>query len=238
MSRKMKIEPKPRPNLSGRELLLAESLLFKGLEPPLLAQLSGIAKERRFSKNEAVFLEGDAAGGFYLVAQGQVKIFKTSLEGKEQILHVFGRGEPFGEVPVFSGQAVFPASAVSLSALDLLFFPRREFVSLISSSPDLSLSMLAVLSRRLCQFAAQIESLSLKEVPSRLAAHLVYLAEEQKRTDEVTLDIPKGQLASLLGASPETLSRIFASMSAEGLIRVEGKRIALLRYEELLSKQA
>lgn len=229
----MKIEPRLRPNLSGRELLLAESLLFKGLEPPLLAKLAAAAQERRFSRNEAIFLEGDAASGFYLIAQGQVKIFKTSLEGKEQILHIFGRGEPFGEVPVFSGHVVFPASAVSLSASELLFFPRRDFVGLISSSPDLALSMLAVLSRRLRQFAAQIESLSLKEVPGRLAAHLVYLAEEQGRTDHVTLDISKGQLASLLGASPETLSRIFASMSAEGLIRVDGRKIELLDYERL-----
>ncbi len=233
----MKIEANLRPRLSGRELLLAESLLFKGLEPPLLTRLAATAQERHFAKNEAIFLEGDAAAGFYLIAQGQVKIFKTSLEGREQILHVFGRGEPFGEVPVFSGQAVFPASAVSLSAAELLFFPRREFVSLISASPEMALSMLAVLSRRLRQFAAQIESLSLKEVPSRLAAHLLYLAEEQGRTDEVTLDIPKGQLASLLGTSPETLSRILASMSAEGLIRVEGRRIQLLRYEELLERQ-
>ena len=234
MSRKMKIESNLRPHLSGRELLLAESLLFKGLEPPpLLARLAAVAQERRFARNEVIFLEGDAAAGFYLVAQGQVKIFKTSLEGKEQILHVFGRGEPFGEAPVFSGQSVFPASAVSLSAADLLFFPRREFVSLISSSPDLALSMLAVLSRRLRQFAAQIESLSLKDAPSRLAAHLVYLAEEQGCSDCVTLDIPKGQLASLLGASPETLSRIFTSLSAEGLIRVDGRKIELLRYEAL-----
>lgn len=233
----MKIEASLRPNLSGRELLLAESLLFKGLEQPLLARLAATAQERHLAKNEAIFLEGDAAAGFYLVAHGQVKIFKTSLEGREQILHVFGRGEPFGEVPVFSGQAVFPASAVSLSAAELLFFPRREFVSLISASPDMALSMLAVLSRRLRQFAAQIESLSLKEVPSRLAAHLLYLAEEQGRMDEVTLDIPKGQLASLLGTSPETLSRILASMSAEGLIRVEGRKIQLLRYEELIERQ-
>lgn len=97
--------------------------------------------------------------------------------------------------------------------------------------------MLAVLSRRLCRFAAQIESLSLKEVPSRLAAHLVYLAETQGSTKQVDLDIPKGQLANLLGTSPETLSRIFNSMSAEGLIRVEGRRIELLRDEGLITRQ-
>jgi CRP/FNR family transcriptional regulator len=96
--------------------------------------------------------------------------------------------------------------------------------------------MLAMLSLRLRRFASQVESLSLKEVPGRLAAHLVYLAEEQGRTDQVVLDIPKGQLASLLGTSPETLSRIFARMSEEGLIRVDGKRIELLDYGELLQR--
>jgi CRP-like cAMP-binding protein len=214
--------------------LLAESLLFNGLPESMLQQLVAVTTERQFNRSEAVFFEGQAAAGFYLIKSGQVKIFKLSPEGKEQILHVFGRGEPFGEVPVFSGQPTFPANAVSLSASELLFFPKQDFVRLITASPDLAL---AVLSRRLCRFAAQIESLSLKEVPSRLAAHLVYLAETQGSTKQVDLDIPKGQLASLLGTSPETLSRIFNSMSAEGLIRVEGRRIELLRYEGLITRQ-
>ncbi len=88
--------------------------------------------------------------------------------------------------------------------------------------------MLAVLAQRLRRFATQIENLSLKEVPGRLAAYLGYLVEEQERGDLVVLDIPKGQLASLLGTSSETLSRIFARMTDEGLIRVEGKTIHLL----------
>ena len=88
--------------------------------------------------------------------------------------------------------------------------------------------MLAVLAQRLRRFATQIENLSLKEVPGRLAAYLGYLAEEQERADLVVLDIRKGQLASLLGTSSETLSRIFARMTDEGLIRVEGKTIHLL----------
>lgn len=222
--------------MESKETLLSRSVLFKGLAAPLLRQLAGIAQERQFGRSEAIFFEGEEAAGFHLVAQGQVKVFKMSLDGREQILHVFGTGEPFGEVAAFSGQP-FPANAASLGQSRTLFFPRQGFVGLLNASPDLALSMLAVLSLRLRQFAAQVESLSLKEAPSRLAAHLVYLAEEQGRTDQVLLDIPKGQLASLLGASPETLSRIFASMSAEGLIRVDGKRIELLNYDELLERQ-
>jgi CRP/FNR family transcriptional regulator len=223
--------------MENKENLISRSILFKGLPAPILRQLAGIAQERRFYRNEVIFFERDEAVGFYLVAQGQVKVFKMSLDGREQILHVFGPGEPFGEVAVFSGQP-FPANAASMGPSATLFFPRHEFVSLLHASPDMALSMLAMLSLRLRRFAAQIESLSLKEVPSRLATHLVYLAEEQGRADQVQLDIPKGQLASLLGTSPETLSRILASMSAEGLIRVDGKRIELLDYQELLERQA
>ena len=119
----------------------------------------------------------------------------------------------------------------------LLFFPRHEFVDLVTNNPSLALNLLAMLSLRLRRFAKQIESLSLKEVPGRLAAYLVYLAEEQGSSTRVTLDIPKGQLASLLGTIPETLSRIFARMTEEGLIRVEGRTIYIDDFEGLQEKE-
>jgi CRP/FNR family transcriptional regulator, dissimilatory nitrate respiration regulator len=172
-------------------------------------------------------MEGDEADGFYIVADGQVKIFKTSVEGKEQILHIYGPGNPFGEVPVFSGSR-FPANAQALVKSQILFLPRNAFVRLIAEHPSLSMNMLGELSMRLRQFTVQIENLSLKEVPSRLASYLIVLAKEQEHEDRVTLTISKGQLASLLGTIPETLSRIFAKMSAQQLIRVEGKEIYLL----------
>ena len=211
------------------------SVLFKGLQDAQLERIAEISHEKNYKRGESIFFEGDEATGFYVVAEGKIKIFKMSPDGREQILHIFGPGEPFGEVPVFHGQP-FPANAVTMAPSALLFFPRREFVDLVASTPSLALSMLAMLSLRLRRFASQVESLSLKEVPGRLAAHLVYLAEEQGRTDWVVLDIPKGQLASLLGTSPETLSRIFARMSEEGLIRVHGKKIELLDYDELLER--
>ena len=86
---------------------------------------------------------------------------------------------------------------------------------------------------RLRRFTSQIESLSLKEVPARLASYLLYLSEEQGTADYVELEIAKGQLASLLGTIPETLSRIFGKTSEEGLIEVKGKRIRLLDRERL-----
>lgn len=219
----------------NKKQLLNQSILFKGLSPALLEQISDLASIKKFQRGASIFFEGDKATGFYMVGQGRVKIYKMSLDGKEQILHIFGTGEPFGEVPVFHGNP-FPANAISMEGSTMLFFPRQGFIDLINSTPSLALSMLAVLSMRLRRFAAQVESLSLKEVPARLAAHLIYLTEEQNNTNKVRLDIPKGQLASLLGTSPETLSRIFTKMSGEGLIRVKGKEIELLKYQTLLER--
>jgi len=183
------------------DAIIAATPLFKGLSPQQLAEIAAIVIDRGYRRGEFIFMEGDAADGFYIVAVGQVKIFKTSLDGKEQILHIYGPGNPFGEVPV---------------------------VELIGRNPSLSMNMLAELSMRLRQFTVQIENLSLKEVPSRLASYLIYLSREQDSPGQVTLNISKGQLASLLGTIPETLSRIFAKMSTQNLIRVDGKRIRLL----------
>ena len=207
--------------------ILSNTPLFKGLSPEQTAEISAIAMQRKYGRGESIFMEGDVADGFYIVAEGQVKIYKTSPEGKEQILHIYGPGKPFGEVPVFSGSR-FPANSLALVSSRILFLPRKAFVDLIARHPSLSMNMLGELSMRLRQFTVQIENLSLKEVPSRLASYLIYLAREQETVDRVTLEISKGQLASLLGTIPETLSRIFAKMTAQALIRVEGKAIHLL----------
>ena len=216
--------------------VIGSSLLFEGLPQQQIEDIANIAVEKNIGRGETIFFEGDRGIGFYMVGEGKVKIYKVSPSGKEHILHIFGAGEPFGEVPVFHGQP-FPATAQALVKTRVIFFPRDRFVTLVEANPAIALNMLAVLSMRLRRFASQIENLSLKEVPARLADYLVYLSKEQGGMDEVELDISKGQLASLLGTIPETLSRIFAKMSEEGLIRVNGRKITLLDMQGLIDKE-
>ena len=206
--------------------ILAATPLFSGMTDEQLHQISRIAQDKKYKRGEAVFWEGEPANGFYVVVQGQVKIYKSSVEGKEQILHIYGPGNPFGEVPVFSGGR-FPANATALEKSRLLFFARKDFIDLITAHPNLALNMLAVLSMRLRQFTVQVENLSLKEVPARLASYLIFLADEQACPDKVTLPVSKGQLASLLGTIPETLSRIFSKMTSQGFINVNGAEITI-----------
>jgi len=201
--------------------------LFNDLPDDQLEAIKKIAIEKQINKGEIVVSEGDAGKGFFVIVEGRVKVFKVSAEGKEQILHIFGPGQPFGEVPVFAGQR-FPANAQAIDSARVLFFPRVAIVDLITANPSLALNMLAEMSKKLRLFAVQIENLSLKEMPARLASYLIHLADEQGQEKSVTLKISKGQLASILGTIPETLSRIFAKLSGNNLIRVEGKEITLL----------
>jgi CRP-like cAMP-binding protein len=205
---------------------------FSGLSPEQLADVGRIAVEKRYRKGEVIFSEGDEGDGFYLVIDGRIKVFKLSADGKEHILHVFAAGQPFGEVPVFAGEQ-FPAHASAIADTRAMFFPRSAFLALIGKNPLLAMKMLSELSHKLRLFSSQIENLSLKEIPARLASYLIYLAGEQSQTDEVDLTISKGQLASLIGTIPETLSRIFAKLSSQGLIKVEGRKIYLRDREKL-----
>ncbi len=200
--------------------------LFDGLPTDQLEDLSRILVTKHVSKGENIFSEGEEGNGFYVIVEGKVKIFKLSLDGKEKILHIFGTREPFGEASVFAGQD-FPAHAEAMTKSRLFFFPRDAFIDLIENNPSLALNMLAVLSMRLRQFAVQIEHLSLKEVPGRLAAYLLSLSDDVDGTARVDLSISKGHLASILGTIPETLSRILTRMTGNGLIQVEGRLITI-----------
>ena len=211
---------------------IASIPLFEGLPKEQQEDLAMIVADQVYKRGQAIFTEGDDATGFYVGITGRVKIFKLSFEGKEQILHIFGPGEPFGEVPVFTGQH-FPANAEAMEDGRIFFFPRESFIELIKKNPSIALNMLAVLSLRLRRFTHLIDDLSLKEVPGRLSAYLLYLSEEKKGTSDLELTITKSQLASLLGTIPETLSRIFGKMSKQGLIELDGPRIRILDRQGL-----
>jgi len=211
---------------------LANNNLFKGLPAGDFDELASICQEQKFKRGEIIFHEGDVGLGFYVMISGMVKIFKISMEGKEQILHILKPGEPFAEVALFAGSS-YPANAMAIEKSKVVFFPRQAFSDLISRRPSLAMNMLATLSFRLRQFAHMVEAISLKEVPGRLAAYLLLENKESKTKGEVHLPITKSQLASLLGTIPETLSRILAKMVKQELIETKGATIVILDDEGL-----
>lgn len=214
--------------------IMGQSTLFRGLPEEELRQLERIGELRECEKGDMLFGEGKDGVGFYVVAGGQVKVFKMSFDGREQILHILGPGDPVGEVPVFAG-TTYPANAQALTKASLFFFPRKKLIELYRESPSLAMNMLAVLSRRLREFTVLIENLSLKEIPQRLATYLVHQQSLKPVSARVKLNVTKGVLSNILGTSQETLSRVLGKLSQEGLIEVQGKEISILDMERLKS---
>jgi len=212
---------------------LSNIKLWRGLPAEQVEQLARIALAQTYAKGEIIFQAGDEGSGFFIIVSGRVKVYKTSIEGKEQILHLFGAGDHFAEVPAFDGQN-FPASAMALETSELLFFPRTSFLNLLQDQPILAIKILGVFARHLRIMAQLVEDLSLKEVPGRLATYLLYLSDRNNSSDLVELDMTKSQLAALLGTIPETISRVFAKLSAEDIISTNGSKIKLLDRQRLI----
>ncbi len=216
--------------------ILRKSPLFANLPPDDLRRLSDIAVRERHAKKKAVFREGERVKGFYVVSDGRVKIFKLSEDGKEQVLHIVGPGQSFAEAAVFEG-GTYPAHSEVLEDSEMVFLPKKEFVELLERNPRIALRMMASLSRWLKRMTDLVESLSLRDVESRLVR---YLSEEAANRgiaprDGMVLDLKIGKnvLASHLGTVPETFSRTLRKLQEEKKISVEGRKIRILKADFL-----
>jgi CRP/FNR family transcriptional regulator len=205
---------------------LAACPLFADLSAADLRALAGVAVRRGYEKGETLFLQGRPAEGFFLPVAGRVRVSRYSAEGREQVLHLFGPGEPVGEVPVFEGGA-YPATATAQEALESLYLPREGFRRLAGESPELLLRLLGCLAGRLRHFVELVDDLALKEVAARLARHLLVLSAAAGEADRVELESSKAVLAARLGTLAETLSRTLGRLQERGLVAVDGRRIEL-----------
>ena len=221
-----------QPPSSPLSEFLSQTTIFQGLPCEQLTELANLAIAQTYEKGNILFHQGDEGIGFFIVRSGRVKVFKLSTEGKEQILHIFGPGDHFAEVPAFDGEC-FPASAAAIEKSEVLFFPRRAFLELLERQPTLAINMLKSFARHLRLFSHLVDNLVLRDVPARLAAYLLSLSEQFDNAQTVELEISKRQLAAQLGTIPETLSRVFLKLSREGLIEVDRVKVKLLDLPHL-----
>ncbi|MBI5575172.1 MAG: Crp/Fnr family transcriptional regulator [Deltaproteobacteria bacterium] len=217
---------------------LRKAPLFANLPPEDMRRVEGIASVKRYSKKESVFREGDRADGFYVVSTGRVKVFKLSADGKEQVLHLIAPGQSFAEATIFEG-GVYPAHAEALDDCEAIYLPKRQFIELLERNPRIALRMMASLSRWLKRMTDLVDSISLRDVETRLVRfisdEMKYRGIPLKDGAVYELDISKNVLASRLGTVPETFSRTLKKLQDEEKISVKGKQIRILDAEALFS---
>ncbi|MFZ5949938.1 MAG: Crp/Fnr family transcriptional regulator [Candidatus Rifleibacteriota bacterium] len=210
---------------------LQKADLFKDMPAELLEALASIVISRSVVASEMLFAQNQPATGFYLIESGQVKIYRMAPDGREQVIHLFGPGEIFGEVPVFQGSA-YPAYAQTTKKSNVLYISRDRFLDLGKRQPEILLSLLAVLSLRLRQFVELIDDFSLKDISARLAK---FLCRNCGGCNLKKLKLPfsKTDLAAQLGTIPATLSRTFKKLVEHEIIKVSGSIIEILDCETL-----
>ena len=209
---------------------LRGTALFSELDESELDQLARIVTVKKLPANGMLFFESDPATGFFILLSGQVRIFKAAPDGKEYTLHHIDPGQMFAEAAIFKGNT-YPANCQALKESVVLHIPKVEFVQLLSSHPGIAIKMIGRLSAWLREFALKLESLSLKEVPSRLAAYVLHHIDED--SDVFKIETSKAALASELGTISETLSRAFRKMSDSGVISVQANCIKILDRNRL-----
>ncbi len=197
--------------------------LFAGLKNSEIDEIASISELKVLGAGQLLFSDGDPASAFYLIAEGRMRIYKLSSTGREQTLITPGPGTSIAEAALFAG-GIYPAYAEASEDSELVCIDKNRFLGLIETKPQLAVNMIALLSERLKNFARKIEQLSLMGVVPRLAE---YIARHSENDHEFTLKISKGELASLLGTVPETLSRAFAKLKAGGYISESGHEITV-----------
>ena len=209
---------------------LRGTALFKELDTETLHVLAARAIERRFQKDELLFVAGEEARGLYVVVEGAVRAFRESPDGREQVIHVERAGGTVAEVPVFD-DGTFPSTVAAETDSILLFIDKRDVRNLCLEHPQIALAALKVLAGRLRHCAELVETLSLREVGQRLARLLLAEARARgSRTKEgfdLTLTLTNQQVAARVGSVREVVSRALTRLQHDGLIVIKGRRLSI-----------
>lgn len=209
---------------------LGKTPLLFGLTPTELNTLAARTARRTFSAGELLFTEGEPCNGLHIIAQGKVRIFKTSVSGREQVLAVNVPGESVAELPVFDG-GPFPASAVAIDDVVIAYISRNDFQAYCLEHPEVALKVLQVVGGRLRRLVGIIEELSFTTIRQRLIAALLKLADTEgklgPRGIEFQLPASHQELAHQLGTVRELISRNLMRLQAEGLLEVDARQIVV-----------
>lgn len=219
--------------------IIAATPLFRGLSSDMSETLVGRAIPRVYEKGSMLFHQGEPASAFFIILDGWVKLYRTTPDGLEVVLHVFKRGEAFAEAAMFLGGR-YPASAETVAPSRLLKIDGEAFRSRIRERPELAMSMLASASYQLKMLVEQIEQIKVRSAPQRIADFLIRIAPTREGAAVVELPFEKSLLANRLGMKPESFSRALGRLRSYGVtvdrevVRIDdvGRLLILVEYAE------
>lgn len=210
--------------------------IFSGLRKEELELLSKYEVEKTFQKGETIFLEGDPGKAIYYIKTGKIKLYKTSIEGREVTLNILGPGSIFAEVTMFS-DLDYPATAMVLEDVQVGMIRNEDLEKIVQENGNIALSLIKELNRRLYYAQMKIKDMALHDVNGRVAKVLLDLAyrygKKNSRGIQIDLKMTKTEIANIVGTSRETVSRSLSQLKNDEVIDMKGKLVFIKSLEEL-----
>ena len=202
---------------------------FSGLSPAEVDSIRRFIFEKAFERGEVILLEGEPAEALFFVASGVVKVFKTSAEGKEQILNIVRPGESFNDVPIFDDGSS-PVSVQVMGPVVLYGVRKNDLRAILLDYPKVALNVVKVMAGRVRQLVSLVEDLSFRHVIGRVAKILLQHAgngvgPKQRLTQQ--------EMAAMAGTAREIVGRSLKALEDEGAIRFDRHRIVITNKEAL-----
>lgn len=214
--------------------VLRRAPLFSALNQEQLAALKETMRIITLQEGERLFDMDQHAERFFLLRRGQIKLYRTSMEGNEKVFEIVVPGGLFAEAVMFMEHRRYPVSATALTETELFAFSNQTFLELLQDNTDLCLRLMADLSKWLHQCLIEIDSLTLQNATFRVVNYLLeLLPSQQVSRATIELPAPKHVIASRLSIKPETFSRIFHNLTQAGIIAIDGALIHVHDAEQL-----
>jgi CRP/FNR family transcriptional regulator len=204
---------------------------FSGLSPEELEAIRQVVFQKTAERGEVILLEGEPAQALFFVASGVVKVFKTSPEGKEQILNIVRPGESFNDVPLFDDGPNL-ASAQAMVPVVLYGVKKVELKAILERHPQVARNIIRVLAQRVRKLVSLVEDLSFRHVLSRVARILLEHASDGDGTGPRP-HLTQQEIAAMAGTAREVVGRSLKALEEEGLIRLERHRIVITNRQAL-----
>lgn len=216
--------------------ILKKMLMFRDLSDESLRKVDNIWHESTYKKGKIIFVEGEPGYAFYFVISGKVKVYKTSNDGKEHIIHIFGDGYVFGEVTIYD-KTEYPATAEVLENSRIGMIKIDDLEALIKEDTSLALELVKVLCRRLIMASVEIRNLAFKDAAQRTAIALLKLSQthgvKTSKGTELKIDITRQELADAAGTTRESATRALAKLKKDNIIDI-GDTIVINDINELI----
>ncbi|MCL5266582.1 MAG: Crp/Fnr family transcriptional regulator [Bacteroidetes bacterium] len=218
---------------------LKNAPIFEELEDRDFARISACGVRKAFKKGDVILRAEESGSALFVIIQGEVKVVRIGEDGREVVLSILGSNDIFGELSLLDGETR-AASVVAIDTAELFTIYRKDFLALLNEHPNIAVSLLKHLARRLRRADSMIKSRSLKDAYHRVGYALLQFADERGRLRDGKMEIDnlpvQQEIANMAGTTRETVSRTLSKMERLNLIAVSGNMVVLQDYESFRQK--